>query len=110
MYLQGQFVLDSALVTGLLSGIGFIQGVVTVTILYRFLTGPPDAWRPITALVFVVFLDPIVKLWPIILQDGDMATNALGFGEEVGKATLLLAAFVVIAYLTTRVYQARSSQ
>ena len=108
VYLEGQFVFDPALVTGLLSGIGFIQGVVTVTILYRFLTGHPDAWRPIAALVFVVFLDPIVKLWPIILQEGDMATNVLGFGEEVGKATLLLGAFVVIAYLTTRVYQARS--
>lgn len=109
VHLEDRFVLTPAVVTGVLSGVAAIQGVATATLIYRFLTGYLDAWLPIIALGIVVLLDPIAKLWPIILQDGDLATNVLGFGEEVGKATLLLAAFVVIAYLTARVYHARSS-
>lgn len=94
-------------VNGALAVLAAAEGVAMAALLYRFLTGDPHSWRPFWALCGLVLLDPLLKLWPVLLQTGAITEYLKSFGQLLALAWFLDVGFLAVAFASLRVSLAR---
>ena len=97
----------SEFVVGTLAGIALIEGVAIAILVYQFLTGDPNSRKMIWWMLGIVFLDPLLKLWPIAIQDGQLNTNLMDFGSALGITSLYTIGFLAAAHISVWIYQRR---
>lgn len=98
---------SSEFIVGSLATIALIEGIAIAILVYQFLTGDPNSRKMIWWMLGIVFLDPLLKLWPIAIQDGQLNSNLIDFGSAFGIATLYTIGFLAVAHISVWIYQRR---
>jgi hypothetical protein len=97
----------SEFVVGTLAVIALIECVAIAVLVYQFLTGDPNSRKMIWWMLGIVFLDPLLKLWPIMIQDEQLNTNLIDFGSALGITSLYTVGFLAAAHISVWIYQRR---
>ena len=104
VYLEDAMVVSDRYIIGALCVIALVEGFILMGLFYRFLTGVQTSWSPILYLVGLLMVDPWLKLWPLAIETGAWTENVSSFGSAVGSTMLFLIGYVLVAYVSIRIY------
>ena len=98
-------VMSSLMTTWTLAFITILELIVTSYILFKFLIEDPESWSPFWYLLILIFIDPVLKLWPLAIEAEAGSTQVGPFLSALGIMTLFNLAHFGIAYVAIHLYR-----
>jgi len=99
-----EMLVPSGSVTAVLAVLALGEAVVVGLTIFHFLTGSPNSWKPVRWLLFLVLLDPAIKLWPVMLQGGAFSNNLLSYGTALLVSSFFTVGSLAAIFVSVHLY------